>query len=341
MHPGTNMVSTYFGYIWWDNETDGDLMYPAKERKLSAAETDEIQRRNPEGSALRGLWSDPAFLADITALNPKLKRTQFADFHGHGWVFRAVYKQDRKGNLLDKDGGIVPHGDPEKFKKAVHLKDIHLEKGMHCVDCHFEQDAHGNGKLYNEPRAAIEIDCIDCHGTVSQPATLKSSSFAAPPGGTNLAGLRTPWGRRRFVVEGDRIIQRSMVNPEQEWEIVQTVDTIRPGSRHYSEKSRLAKTIQKGGKSWGAAAEEQLLAHSNSRMTCYACHSSWMTGCFGCHLTMTANKKRPMLHNEAQITRNWTAYNFQVIRDDVYMLGVDGTVTGHRIAPAASRSPRR
>ena len=26
----------------------------------------------------------------------------------------------------------------------VHLMDIHLEKGMHCVDCHFVQDVHGN-----------------------------------------------------------------------------------------------------------------------------------------------------------------------------------------------------
>ncbi|HEY2930526.1 MAG TPA: hypothetical protein VGK99_02185 [Acidobacteriota bacterium] len=338
MHPGTNMVSTYFGYTWWDNETDGELMYPSREKKLSPNQVAEIQQRNPEGSAIRGLWSDPQFLADLTNLNPQLKRTQFADFHGHGWVFRAVYKQDRKGNLLDKDGKIVPHSDPDKFRKAVHLKDIHLEKGMHCVDCHFEQDAHGNGKLYNEPRGAIEIDCTDCHGTVTQRTTLKTSGFAAPPQGTNLSTLRTPWGRKRFEVIGDRIIQRSMVKEGQEWEIVQTLDSVTPGLSHYSEKSRLAKTLQKDGTTWGVPADEKLLAHPNSSMTCYACHSSWMTGCFGCHLSMTANKKRPMLHNEGQTTRNWTSYNFQVVRDDVYMLGIDGTVTGHRVAPAASRS---
>jgi hypothetical protein len=51
---------------------------------------------------------------------------------------------------------------------------------------------------------------------------------------------------------------------------------------------------------------------------------------------MTANEKKPMLHNEGLTTRNWTAYNFQVLRDDGYMLGVDGTVTGHRVAPARS-----
>src|SRR5262249_33917850 len=36
--------------------------------------------------------------------------------------------------------------------------------------------------------------------------------------------------------------------------------------------------------------------------------------------------------------RNWTSYNFQVLRDDVFMLGVDGTVTGNRIAPVRSSS---
>jgi hypothetical protein len=51
---------------------------------------------------------------------------------------------------------------------------------------------------------------------------------------------------------------------------------------------------------------------------------------------MTANARKPMLHNEGLLTKNYTSYNFQVLRDDIYMLGVDGTVTGHRIAPARS-----
>ena len=37
--------------------------------------------------------------------------------------------------------------------------------------------------------------------------------------------------------------------------------------------------------------------------------------------------KTPMLHNEGQTTRNYTDYNFEVLRDDIYMLGVDSTVT--------------
>ena len=115
------------------------------------------------------------------------------------------------------------------------------------------------------------------------------------------------------------------------------LDSITPGNDHYSEKSRLAKTIQKDGVSWGdARVEPAKLAHDNSRMTCYACHSSWAPTCFGCHLSMTANQRMPMLHNEGLITRNWTSYNFQVLRDDIYMLGIDGTVTGNRVAPVRS-----
>jgi hypothetical protein len=43
-----------------------------------------------------------------------------------------------------------------------------------------------------------------------------------------------------------------------------------------------------------------------------------------------------MLHNEGLLTKNYTSYNFQVLRDDAFFLGVDSTVTGHRIAPARS-----
>jgi len=52
---------------------------------------------------------------------------------------------------------------------------------------------------------------------------------------------------------------------------------------------------------------------------------------------MKANQERPMLHNEGEEElRNWTSYNFQTLRDDVFLLGRDGTVTGRRYAPVRS-----
>jgi hypothetical protein len=383
MHPGTNMVATYLGQTWWDNESDGKFMYPSN-GQINPDQSDEARKldKNPEAASLRGLWSEDEFLekTGTPEFNSKLERVQFGDSHGHGWVFKNVYKKDRKGNLLDKDNNVIPPDDPAKFNRAVHLADIHLEKGMHCADCHFRQDAHGTGILYNEPRAAIEIGCIDCHGTIKNKANAVTSGFAAMPApqneiarrqqanrptiGRDLRNLsfRDPDGRRVFVLQlmtanlaktkkcadengqdiplkaGD-IVQNSIVEPGKCWKVKQTLDTVTPGSPDYNEKSAYAKTMQKDNETWGdPKIEDSKLAHRDSNMTCYTCHSSWVTSCFGCHLSMEANRKMPNKHNEGGDSRNYTSYNYQVLRDDIFMLGRDGTVTGHRVAPVRSSS---
>jgi len=133
-----------------------------------------------------------------------------------------------------------------------------------------------------------------------------------------------------------------MVVPGRWWRVKQTIDTINPNAAHaedYSVKSRYAKTMRTDAATWGdVPADQNLLAHRDENMTCFACHSSWMTSCFGCHLSMTANRKMPNRHNEGDNSRNFTTYNYQVLRDDVFMLGRDGTVTGNRIAPVRSSS---
>lgn len=395
MHPGTNMVASYLGLTWWDNETDGDRMYPDKQVTPSQDDEQRKLNRNPEAASLRGKWSERDFLNQTgsSEFNQGLKRTQFADFHGHGWIFRYVFKRNRKGELLDASDSIVSPDDPDKFKKAVHLNDIHLEKGMHCIDCHFKQDAHGNGTLYNEPRAAIEVGCVDCHGTIERKATLLTSSFGAErlnpavereqrqinlrkrkleranirvtdkelQTGYDLTNLKTRNQEDSEIAAFERItkaearkdlktgsdialkagdiVQHSKVEPGRWWRVKQTVDTITPGTPDYSEKSRYAKTIRTDNQTWGdVPSNEKLLAHRNSNMSCYSCHSSWVTGCFGCHLSMQANKKMPNRHFEGGDSRNFTAYNFQVLRDDIFMLGIDGTVTGNRVAPVRSSS---
>jgi hypothetical protein len=247
---------------------------------------------------------------------------------------------------------------------------------MHCVDCHFRQDAHGDGNLYNEPRAAIEISCEDCHGSIRSRANLFSSGPAAAPATGQAAERRKSQNQplagqelTRFRVRDETgtkiplfqkitrdrkrkdesgkdielktgdIIQNSMVVPGRWWRVIQTLDTITPGSRDYSEKSRYSKTIRKDNASWGdVPANNQELAHRDTEMTCVACHSSWVTSCFGCHLSMQANRKMPNRHNEGGDSRNFTQYNFQVLRDDIFMLGRDGTVTGNRVAPVRSSS---
>src|SRR5262249_45145281 len=105
----------------------------------------------------------------------------------------------------------------------------------------------------------------------------------------------------------------------------------------YNEKARYAKTLQKDGVTWGSLpAGHEDLAHEPEKMTCQACHTSWTTACFGCHLPMQANNRKEICYYEGGLSRNWTSYNYQVLRDDAYMLGVDGTVMGNKISPVRS-----
>ena len=225
--------------------------------------------RNPE-AALPRANGRTSISRNVYDLNPELSDTQFADYHGHGWNFRAILKRDREGNLLDKDGNIVAHDDPEKWRredegkfvepgvnpgKTVHMMDIHAEKGLQCADCHFAQDSHGNGLIYTEVANAVEIGCKDCHGTADAYPSLRTSGPAAPPKGTDLSLLRNPDGRRRFEwTYGDDgrqvLIQRSIVDPELEWQVSLTRDSVDPQSREFTAPAR-AKLMSKQGAETG------------------------------------------------------------------------------------------
>ncbi len=358
MHPGANMVTPYTGFTWWDNETDGDSMYPEESYEWSAAERAAIEIANPEGSALRGRWSDRTFLQQTGTqeFNAGLDQAVFADFHGHGWLYKAVFKRDTRGNLLDAASNVVTNVTPQMLWDAVnfstagedpappppgapvHLKDIHLERGMHCADCHFQIDSHGDGNLYGEARNAIEITCRDCHGTISQSSSLDSTTGAAAPGETGTNLIQTYPGRFFSRRGGRELEQRSVIDDNRRWIIPQISDSLDPSNPRYNERAALAHSIQKDGVTWGGSVPPDDLAHSDQRITCQACHSSWITSCFGCHLTQRANEKRPMLHYEGIDTKNWTQYNFQVLRDDIYMLGIDGSVVGNTISPVRSSS---
>ncbi|RAK68557.1 hypothetical protein [Phenylobacterium kunshanense] len=363
MHQPNMFVNTYLGYTMWDYESDAPFMWPEKQKYPTSEEIRKVLDRNPEGASPRGLWADLDFLRNVFSLNTKLKDTQFADYHGHGWNFRAIFKRNREGELLDKDGKIIAHDDPEKFHKAgapeftpagqnapgkaVHMMDIHAEKGMQCADCHFSQDSHGSGLIYGEVANAVEIRCKDCHGTSTEYPTLRTSGPAADPKGNDLSLLRNPDGQRRFewVEEGGRrvLIQRSLLDPKLEWRVKLTKDTVDRSSPDFNAKSARAKLMSKISQdgrpfAWGPGVAPADRAHKDEEMECFACHTAWTTACGGCHLPIEANWKTKAHKYEGETTRNYATYNPQVARDEMYQLGKHQTTKGSTIAPVRSSS---
>jgi hypothetical protein len=226
---------------------------------------------------------------------------------------------------------------------------------MHCVDCHFENDAHGNGYLYGEVANAIEIRCQDCHGTADAYPTLRTSGPAAPPGGLDLSALRIQGGKNRFEWKGSecdrpvsedrdcRLVQRSAVNPAVEWQMSLVKDSVNPAKADYNEKAARAKLMSKisaadQAQVWGPGVKSEDRAHKPDEMECYTCHLSWTTSCAGCHLPIQANWKTERHHFEGGETRNYATYNPQVARDEMFQLGIHQTTKGNTVAPVRSTS---
>ena len=166
---------------------------------------------------------------------------------------------------MHREEAVLAH---QRNGLPVHLLDIHMEKGMHCVDCHFVQDVHGNTRLHGEVRAAIEIQCIDCHGTIDRAC----HAAHLRPGGVHVVARRRPRSdlaahalpaAAASSSEGNKIYQNSMVEENLRWEVVQTADTIDPASEHYNAKSRLAKTVRFAADGseleWGGRPEREAL----------------------------------------------------------------------------------
>ena len=340
MHQPNMFINTMLGYTMWDYETDAAAMWPAEQRYPTDSQIRAINERNPEEAAIRGRWAEPDFLQKVAEMNPELQDTQFADYHGHGWNFRAIFKRDRKGNLLDASGDLVAADDPKRFEKSVHLSSIHVDLGMQCVDCHFQQDGHSNGHIVGEVAAGVEIMCQDCHGTPDAYPTLRTSGPMASKYGRDLKLIRNPDGKKRFEWIDGRLIQRSAVTPGLEWEMTLLKDVSAKDNGAYSAKADRAHTMSKNTETleFGQQVPKDQRAHGEDKLLCYTCHTSWTTSCGGCHLPIQANWMSERHHYEGGKTRNYATYNPQVARDDMFQLGVHGEVKDYKIAPVRSSS---
>ncbi|MCS6922257.1 MAG: hypothetical protein NZM07_10160, partial [Elioraea sp.] len=87
MHQPNMFLNTFLGYTMWDYEPDAPRMWPEKQRDPDHETARWVLDRNPEGASPRGLWADVGFLRSVAERNPKMRHTQFADYHGHGWNF--------------------------------------------------------------------------------------------------------------------------------------------------------------------------------------------------------------------------------------------------------------
>jgi len=332
-HQGNGALTMYQGYLWWDQETDADkvvakgMEYPWWGKDVEGIYPPYRPTYQSDGTPL---------LSNIAKQNKDFGQVQFSDQQGHYWHFVKVFWRDRYGRLLDKERRIVPENDPQKFSKAVHLKDIHLEKGMQCQDCHTSQDLHGDGHIYAAMRDPIEIRCQDCHGDATKRATLVTSGLT---GGADLRKKTTPFGKPQFEVQGNKIIQRSKMREDLSWEVPQVLDSVTPGHPRFNWKAARAMSLWKDGKTMTPAKSEDQLAHKSSQMECASCHAAWNSSCSGCHLSARTNVKTKDIHLTDESTRVYVDYYPQLLRADVPFFGISGTRQGKKFSSFRPANP--
>lgn len=127
--------------------------------------------------------------------------------------------------------------------------DVHHQAGMHCIDCHTVRDVMGDGTMPGQMPAAVEIECTDCHGTITQPATGFTSR------GNVIEHLKRDGGRIHLV---------SKVTGEEHY-VKQAAHVVNPRHQDYNPKAAKAMTGDHG------------------RLECYTCHGGWSPNFFGFH----------------------------------------------------------
>jgi hypothetical protein len=223
---------------------------------------------------------------------------------------------------------------------STRLMDVHFERGMQCIDCHFLQDVHGDGHVYSTNWDQIEIECEDCHGALSR-ATLKTSG---PNGGNDLTRAVDANQVPYFSVQNGKVTQRSRVTPGMQWTVPQTVDL----ATGLAKEAHSSTHIAAPGKGSTFAGKPGSSALTDAKLECATCHSSWIHNCLGCHidlnqgdpqrlttdasgnLTHSANENEIWLSNASD-----TAHvNFQLLGllRAPFVLGVSGSSEVGRLA---------
>jgi LVIVD repeat len=222
--------------------------------------------------------------------------------------------------------------------------DIHFQRGMHCIDCHFLQDVHGDGHLYSTNWDGIEIECEDCHGAVER-ATLVTSG---PNGGNDLRRGKNHDLQPFFEDKGGSIIQRSRVTPGVFWKVPQTPEARSAYAREAHDPRHIA--APKAGSTF--AGQQGSSELTSAKLECAACHGSWIHNCMGCHVELNlGDKQRALVDTAGAITASagenevWLSnfnnpghVNFQLLGllKSPFVLGVSSTTEQGRLGPFRS-----
>ncbi|MDJ0951978.1 MAG: cytochrome C, partial [Alphaproteobacteria bacterium] len=166
--------------------------------------------------------------------------------------------------------------------------------GLLCQDCHTSIDMHGDGNIPGTTLAQVEVECEDCHGTVTKfpwelplghgeehqaeidqtprglttelPDFMVFGTEYDPQDGYLISARGNPYGN--VVKKGKKVIVHSASGLDFEVPVLKQL------------------SIDQEWKSPNAEVAMASVGKHMESMECYACHADWAPQCYGCHVTV-------------------------------------------------------
>lgn len=205
------------------------------------------------------------------------------------------------GSPYDEKGGKQPKLHTKKYlfikddlHHQINSREGNPEGGMLCQDCHTTVDMHGDGNLPGTTLAQVEIECEDCHGTVSKfpwdlPLGYGEEFQTELAGGAR--GLSDELTDEQYFAEvyeaEDGYLLTARGNP--------FGNVVKKGKKVIMHSASgldfevpVLKQISLDGtwKSPNAEVAMNSVGKHMESMECYACHADWAPQCYGCHITV-------------------------------------------------------
>ncbi|MBV1910010.1 MAG: hypothetical protein KUG78_11955 [Kangiellaceae bacterium] len=198
-------------------------------------------------------------------------------------------------------GPGVPGTTDTRFNTNYHYsddetnpKDIHGEAGMHCVDCHTQAGIMGDGNIYGHMDQATKIECRTCHGMPNETPTfidkdgLMLNNIVIEEDGTAVLTSKVS-GKKHIVPQVKKIVD--------------------PQSCEFNPLA--------------AAAMNDHHLKEEGGLECYACHSSWMPNCFGCHFERDETKTGINLITREEVIGKASTNNKMFVSMKHFALGLN------------------
>ena len=250
IHNGNDVMNSYLGFMWWDEETDGEQSIPKEQKDPTPSESSRrpVQPRGGRGAGVLGRPEVPrdrqrpepeAQAHAVRRLpRPRLGLPEGLQAGPQGQLPRRRRRDHSVRRYRPLAEGGPPQGHPPREGDALRRLPLH------------RRTSTATASSTAIAATAIEIECMTATARVaaatlvtSGPAHRQAATSRPPPDAVGQAAVREA---------GQHVIQRSMVEEGKQW------DRAAGGRRRRNPKARLAHTIQTDGVTWGNGATPRI-----------------------------------------------------------------------------------